>query len=356
MSQQPFPPPPLEVAPVGITVIGIGGAGGNVVRQLANDGIAGVALIAANTDRQALAYGRIAQKICLGEQTTRGMGAGGDPLVGQRAAEESAAAIADLIGDAGLVFIAAGMGGGTGTGAAPVVAGIARERGALTVAVVTRPFGFEGRRRARVADQGISQLRAIADTVIIVPNDRLVQISARTTSLISAFGHSDTVLRLGVQGIADLVSRPGLINIDFADLRTIMGDAGLALLGIGAGRGPDRAVEAVRRAMACPLLEGQIEGARRLLLNFSGGPDLGLLEVNRAAELISRTIDAEANIIFGTTIDPQAPDDLVKVTLVASGFNDRSASRSHPQAVNLQSVFCELPPPSTSRRTLETNQ
>lgn len=311
----------VEPPQVSINVVGVGGAGGNVVNSLAGVRLPAVKTLAVNTDRQALHGIRADQTICLGESFTRGLGAGGDPLVGQQAAEESAQALSDALSGSDLVFIAAGMGGGTGTGAAPIVAQIARELGALTVALVTRPFGFEGRRRARMAEQGLSQLRPIADTVIVVPNDRLLQAAARTTSMRAAFGMADTVLRHGVQGLAELVGRHGMINVDFADVRAIMGEAGPALLGIGAARGPDRAFEAARRAMACPLLEGRLEGSRRLLLNIAGGEDLGLLEVQRAAELVSRTIDAEANIIFGASVDPGLSDGRVIVTLVATGFS-----------------------------------
>lgn len=337
-------------APITIKVVGVGGAGGNVLDRLAAAGMSGADLLAVNTDRQALARRAPIQSFCLGEDLTRGLGAGGDPLVGQRAAEESTAALQKALHGADMVFIAAGMGGGTGTGAAPVVAEIARQQGALTVAIVTRPFNFEGRHRGRVAEQGISQLRAIADTVIIVPNERLIQAAARTTSILTAFGMADTILRFGVQSIADLVARRGLVNVDFADVRTIMGEAGPALLGIGVGRGADRAVEAARKAMACPLLEGQLEGARRLLLNVSGGADLGLFEVNRAAELIASTVDPEANIIFGAMVDPDCADDTIKVTLVATGFADvpppRHITRKPPVELS-EATMLKAPQPQT---------
>jgi cell division protein FtsZ len=311
---------PPAAPSVSISVVGVGGAGGNVVDHIAAGPIAAVSTLALNTDAQALQGSAAARRILLGERCARGLGAGGDPGAGQQAAEESAAAISQALRGSDLVFIAAGLGGGTGTGAAPVVASIARELGALTVALVTRPFGFEGRRRAATAEQGIAQLRAIADTLVVVPNDRLVQLAARTTSIVDAFARADAVLRMGVQGVADLMLQRGLINVDFADVRAVMGEAGPALLGIGVGSGQDRAVEAVRRAMACPLLEGRLEGARRLLLNISGGEDLGLLEVNRAAELVARTVDADANIIFGAALDPGLKQGFVKVTLLATGF------------------------------------
>ncbi len=307
--------------PISIKVIGVGGAGGNVIERLVASGMRGADLMVANTDRQALCGARATTQLSLGDTYTRGLGAGGDPLVGQAAAEESQAQLYAALAGADMVFIVAGMGGGTGTGAAPVIAQIARELGALTVAMVTRPFAFEGRRREGVAEQGIAQLRAIADTIIIVPNERLVQASSRGTSVVQAFGLADNVLRLGIQGIIDLIVQHGMINVDFADIRAIMSEAGAALLGIGVGSGADRTAEAVRRAMSCPLLEGRIEGAHRLLLNITGDDQIGMLEINRGAELVARTVDREANIIFGAMIDPTLPEGKIKVTLVATGFS-----------------------------------
>jgi cell division protein FtsZ len=313
-----------------IKVVGVGGAGGSVVDRLVAGGLRGTELIAVNTDVQALRVARSVTQICIGETCTRGLGAGADPLVGQAAAEESVGRLREALRGADMVFIVAGMGGGTGTGAAPVVAKVARELGALTVGVVPRPFAFEGQRRARVAEQGIAQLRAVADTIIIVPNERIVQASARSTSVVQAFSMADNVLRYGIQGLVDLITRHGMINVDFADIRAIMCQAGPALLGIGMGDGADRAIEAMRRAMACPLLEGRIDGARRLLLNIAGGEDLGLLEINRAAELAARSIDREANIIFGAMLDPSLPAGKVKVTLVATGFGAAPAALARP--------------------------
>jgi cell division protein FtsZ len=320
---------------IAIRVVGVGGAGGSVVDRLIAGGLKGTDLIAVNTDIQALRGARATTRICIGEACTRGLGAGGDPLVGQEAAEESRSLMRAALAGADMVFIVAGMGGGTGTGAAPVVAQVARELGALTVGVVTRPFGFEGQRRAKVAEQGIAQLRTIADTIIIVPNERIVQAAARSTSVIQAFSLADGVLRYGIQGLVDLITSHGMINVDFADIRAIMSESGPALLGIGVGDGADRAVEAVRRAMACPLLEGRIDGAHRLLLNITGGEDLGLLEINRAAEIAARAIDREANIIFGAMIDPALPSGKVKVTLVATGFAGAPAApaRQHTPAI-----------------------
>ncbi|MEI7770292.1 MAG: cell division protein FtsZ [Chloroflexales bacterium] len=320
------------VRQIAIRVVGVGGAGGNVIDRLIAGGLKGADLIAVNTDTQALQGSRATTQICLGVQCTRGLGAGGNPQVGQVAAEESQNQLREALAGADMVFIVAGMGGGTGTGAAPVVAQIARDLGALTVGVVTRPFAFEGQRRAKVAEQGIAQLRTIADTIIIVPNERLIQASSRTTSMVQAFGMADSVLRYGIQGLVDLIVQHGLINVDFADIRAIMGESGPALLGIGVGDGADRATEAVRRAMSCPLLEGRIEGARRLLLNITGGEDLGLFEINRAAELATRTIDSEANIIFGAMIDPTLPRGKVKATLVATGFGGAPAAAARRPA------------------------
>ncbi|WP_129671305.1 cell division protein FtsZ [Candidatus Chloroploca sp. Khr17] len=313
----------LTVSPpeLRIRVIGVGGAGGNVINCLVKHRMAAIDTLAANTDRQALSGGRAGGLICLGENLTRGLGAGGNPEVGRHAAEESLKALTAALRGADMVFIAAGMGGGTGTGAAPIVAEVARELGALTVALVTRPFSFEGRRRARTAEEGLEALRAVADTVIVVPNDRLLQVAGRSTTVRESFSMADAVLRHGVQGIADLVTNHGLINVDFADVRTIMSEAGPALLGIGSAQGADRAVEAARRAMACPLLEGRLEGASRLLLHVSGDEDLGLFEVERVAEMVARTIDPDANIILGATIDPTMNNGSVKVTLVATGFS-----------------------------------
>ncbi|WP_167857339.1 cell division protein FtsZ [Candidatus Chloroploca mongolica] len=326
----------LTVSPpeLRIRVIGVGGAGGNVINCLVKHRMAAIDTLAANTDRQALSGGRAGGLICLGENLTRGLGAGGNPEVGRHAAEESLKALTAALRGADMVFIAAGMGGGTGTGAAPIVAEVARELGALTVALVTRPFSFEGRRRARTAEEGLEALRAVADTVIVVPNDRLLQVAGRSTTVRESFSMADAVLRHGVQGIADLVTNHGLINVDFADVRAIMSEAGPALLGIGSAQGADRAVEAARRAMACPLLEGRLEGASRLLLHVSGNEDLGLFEVQRVAEMVARTIDPDANIILGATIDPTLSNGSVKVTLVATGFSlQESVPLAQPYAI-----------------------
>jgi cell division protein FtsZ len=321
-----------------IRVVGVGGAGGNVIDSLIGNHPA-VDTLAVNTDRQVLHASRAGRVICLGEVTTRGLGAGGNPAVGRRAAEESAALLRDALRGTEMVFLAAGMGGGTGTGAAPVVAEIARQAGALTVALVTRPFSFEGRHRARLAEEGLARLREVTDTVIVIPNDRLLTASTRSTTVRGAFAMADTVLRYGVQGIADMITRHGMINVDFADVRTIMSGAGPALLGLGIGMGNDRAVDAARRAMACPLLEGRLEGSSRLLFNISGGEDLGLFEVHRAAELVSSAVSPDANIIFGASIDPNMSNGQVKVTLVAAGFQTQEAAPAQRPAA------ASTPPP-----------
>ncbi len=303
-----------------IKVIGVGGGGNNAVNRMINAGLKGVEFVAVNTDNQALQGAQAAEKIQIGSKLTRGLGAGANPEVGQRAAEESRDDIAAALKGADMVFITAGMGGGTGTGAAPVVAEVAKELGALTVAVVTRPFTFEGRRRQMLAEKGIAALKQKVDTLITIPNDRLLQVVEKRTSLTEAFRTADDVLRQGVQGISDLIAIPGLINLDFADVKTIMSDQGSALMGIGVGAGENRAGEAARTAISSPLLETSIEGAKGVLLNITGGGDLSLFEVNEAAEIISQAADPEANIIFGAVIDENLKDE-IRVTVIATGFD-----------------------------------
>jgi cell division protein FtsZ len=304
-----------------IKVIGVGGGGNNAVNRMISAGLRGVEFIAVNTDHQALGGALAPTKLQIGTKLTKGLGAGADPEVGARAAEESREEIADALRGADMVFVTAGMGGGTGTGAAPVVAEVARELGALTVGVVTRPFTFEGRKRALQAEKGIGNLRGAVDTLITIPNDRLLQVVDKKTSIMDAFRLADDVLRQGVQGISDLIQVPGLINLDFADVKTIMSNTGTALMGIGVGRGETRAVDAARAAISSALLETTIEGARGVLLNITGGPDLGLLEANEAAEIISQAADPEANIIFGAVIDESITDE-IRVTVIATGFGD----------------------------------
>ncbi len=303
-----------------IKVVGVGGGGNNAVNRMIEAGLKGVEFISLNADAQALLMSDADYKVQIGEELTKGLGAGANPDVGFQAAEESKEEIKDALKGADMVFVTAGKGGGTGTGAAPVIAEIAKEMGALTVGVVTRPFSFEGRKRALQADQGIAMLREKVDTLIIIPNDRLLQVAEKKTSILDAFRVADDVLRQGVQGITDLITVPGLINLDFADIRTIMSNAGSALMGIGVSAGDGRGPEAAKAAISSPLLEASIEGAQGVLLNISGPSDMGLYEVNEAAEIIANAAHPEANIIFGAVIDDSLGDE-VRVTVIATGFD-----------------------------------
>ncbi|MGH2706586.1 MAG: cell division protein FtsZ [Actinomycetota bacterium] len=303
-----------------IKVAGIGGGGVNAVNRMIDSGLRGVEFIAINTDAQALLMSDADVKLDIGRNLTRGLGAGADPDVGRQAAEAHRDEIEEVLKGSDMVFITAGKGGGTGTGGAPVVAEIAKGLGALTIGVVTRPFSFEGRRRSVVAEQGIMTLKDKLDTLIIIPNDRLLQVCDETTSVLEAFRMADEVLLQGVQGITDLITTPGLINLDFADVKTIMTNAGSSLMGIGTARGEKRAMEAARNAISSPLLESSIDGARGVLLNISGGSDLGLFEVHEAAEIIAKSVHPDANIIFGAVVDDQLGDE-VRVTVIASGFD-----------------------------------
>src|SRR6266699_3720664 len=304
-----------------IKVVGVGGGGTNAVNRMVDVGLRGVEFIAANTDAQALAMCDADIKLNIGHELTKGLGAGANPQVGLAAASESRDDIKEALKGADMVFVTAGEGGGTGTGAAPVIAEIAKnEIGALTVGVVTRPFDFEGAQRSRQASDGIERLREVVDTLIVIPNEKLLSIVERRTSILDAFREADNVLRQGVQGITDLITIPGLINLDFADVRTIMHDAGSALMGIGAANGENRAAEAAKGAISSPLLEESVEGATGILLNITGPRDLGLFEVNEAAEIIHSAADANANIIFGAVID-EAMQDEIRVTLIATGFD-----------------------------------
>jgi cell division protein FtsZ len=302
-----------------IKVVGIGGGGCNAVNRMIDAGLKGVEFIAINTDAQALLMSDADIKLDIGRDLTRGLGAGSDPDVGQKAADDHRSEIEEVLRGADMVFVTAGEGGGTGTGAAPVVAEIAKTQGALTIAVVTRPFNFEGRRRAVQADQGITRLKEKVDTQIVIPNDRLLSVANDKTSVLNAFGMADEVLLQGVQGITDLITTPGLINTDFADVRMIMTDAGSALMGVGYASGEGRALQAARQAISSPLLEAAIDGARGILLNISGASDMGLFEVNEAAQVIHEVAHPEANIIFGTVIDDEMGDE-VRVTVIAAGF------------------------------------
>jgi cell division protein FtsZ len=312
-----------------IKVVGVGGGGSNAVSRMVDAGLRGVEFIAANTDAQALAMLDADVKINIGRESTRGLGAGANPEVGLAAASESRDDIKEALKGADMVFVTAGEGGGTGTGAAPVIAEIAKnEVGALTVGVVTRPFEFEGAQRAKQARDGIQRLREVVDTLIVIPNERLLSVVERRTSMLDAFREADDVLRQGVQGITDLITIPGLINLDFADVRTIMHDAGSALMGIGGGSGENRCSEAAKAAISSPLLEEAIDGATGILLNITGGKDLGLFEVHDAAEVVHGAADADANIIFGAVIDEDMSDE-VRVTVIGTGF-DRRYDRGRP--------------------------
>ena len=307
-----------------IKVIGVGGAGNNAINRMIESGIKGVEFIAINTDRQALQLSKASSKIQIGEKLTRGLGAGANPDIGMQAAEESKAEIAEMLRGADMVFVTAGMGGGTGTGAAPIVAAAAKELGILTIGVVTKPFTFEGKKRLSQAERGIESLKGKVDALVVIPNDKLLQIIDRKTSINDAFRMADDVLRQGVQGISDLIAVTGTVNLDFADVKTIMKDTGMAHMGIGRASGENRAEDAAKQAVQSPLLETSIEGARGVIINITGGEDLGLHEVNTAAELVQRSVDPEANIIFGTVTDPNMGED-IQITVIATGFEKPEA-------------------------------
>jgi len=312
-----------------IKVVGIGGGGVNAVNRMIDEGLKGVEFIAINTDAQALLMSDADVKLDVGRELTRGLGAGANPDIGSKAAEDHREEIEEVLKGADMVFVTAGEGGGTGTGGAPVVANVARSLGALTIGVVTRPFGFEGKRRAAQADLGIERLREEVDTLIVIPNDRLLSISDRHVSVLDAFKAADQVLLSGVQGITDLITTPGLINLDFADVKSVMSGAGSALMGIGSARGDDRSVAAAEMAISSPLLEASIDGAHGVLLSIQGGSDLGLFEINEAAQLVSNSAAPDANIIFGAVIDDALGDE-VRVTVIAAGFDEARLARSRP--------------------------
>ncbi|HNX76572.1 MAG TPA: cell division protein FtsZ [Candidatus Rifleibacterium sp.] len=308
-----------------IKVIGVGGGGSNAVNRMIEAGLSGVEFITANTDAQALTRSNAKIKIQLGDKLTKGLGAGANYEVGKKAAEDDREAIAEVLEGADMVFITAGMGGGTGTGAAPVVADVARELGALTVAVVTKPFSFEGKKRSNAAELGIKSLRDRVDAIIVIPNDKLLQISKENVTMLQAFGYADDVLRQGVQGISDLIVVPGDINTDFADVKTIMSNAGSALMGIGIAEGENRAVNAAQMAISSPLLESSIQGAKGVLLNITAGPDLGIHEVNNACSIVQEVVDPDANIIFGTAVNDQMGG-TIRITVIATGFGEEGRS------------------------------
>ena len=335
-----------------LKVAGVGGGGTNAVNRMVDAGLAGVEFIAVNTDAQALLMTDADVKIQIGAEATRGLGAGADPEIGLAAAQESRDELKEALKGADMVFITAGEGGGTGTGGAPIVAELGQEIGALTVGVVTRPFAFEGRKRAEQAERGIDQLRDRVDTLIVIENDRLLQVVERKTSVVEAFRLADDVLRQGVQGITDLITEPGLVNLDFADVRTIMRDAGSALMGIGRASGENRAAEAARIAVSSPLLEASIEGATGILLNVTGGSDIGLFEVNEAAEVVTGAADQNANVIFGAVIDDSIGDE-VQVTVIATGFGGQGRRRRRPRETELDAP---LPAAASAAETFDSSQ
>lgn len=332
-----------NIGPVAnIKVIGVGGGGNNAVNRMINANITSAQFVAINTDKQALLLSKADLRLQIGDKLTRGLGAGAEPDIGQKAAEESKASISEMLKDSDLVFITAGMGGGTGTGASPVIAQIAKEMGILTIAVVTKPFSFEGRKRMENAQRGIENLRKYVDTLVIIPNDKLLKLVPKGTPIVEAFRYADDVLRQGIQGISDLIVTPSLINLDFADVRSIMKNRGLAHMGIGHGKGETKTIEAVRQAVSSPLLETTIEGATGVLINVKGGLDLPLDEVYEAADLVREVVDPSCNIIFGSGID-EAMNDEVEITIIATGFtgseqmlenNEMSKVKENVQAVN----------------------
>jgi cell division protein FtsZ len=330
-----------------IKVVGVGGGGVNAVNRMIERGLRGVEFIAINTDAQALLMSDADVKLDVGRELTRGLGAGADPEVGRRAAEDHQEEIEQALAGANMVFVTAGEGGGTGTGGAPVVARIAKSIGALTVGIVTKPFSFEGKRRMSQAEVGVQALKDEVDTLIVVPNDRLLEISDRTISMLEAFETADQVLLAGVQGITDLITTPGLINLDFADVKSVMQDAGTALMGIGSSRGADRAIKAAELAIGSPLLESSIEGAQGVLLSIQGGSNLGLYEINDAAKLVEEAVHPDANIIFGAVIDDSLGDE-VRVTVIAAGFDESKQRSSTPVVAALSDSTPEPEVPSSA--------
>lgn len=319
-----------------IKVIGVGGGGSNAVDRMIQEKIRGVQFITVNTDAQALVRSEAPNRIRIGDKLTKGLGVGGDPAKGAKAAEESRDELLEALKDADMVFVCAGMGGGTGTGASPVIAEIARESGALTIGVVTKPFSFEGARRRMLAEDGIARLKEKVDTLIMIPNDRLLHICDKKTTMDAALRTADDVLRQGIQGISELITIPGEINLDFADVKAIMSEAGSALMAIGRGVGDTRAVDAARAAISSPLLDVSIDGAKGVLFNITGGTDLTLFEVNEAADVVAKAVDPDANIIFGQVIDPRM-DGEVKITIIATGF-DQKAGKAMPMSEKIRQI------------------
>lgn len=336
-----------------IKVVGVGGSGGSAISRMINSKLRGVEFISVNTDAQALAFNEAPVKIQIGKETTRGLGAGADPEVGRKAIEENKEEVYETLKGSDMVFVTCGMGGGTGTGAAPFIAEIAKELGALTVGVVTKPFSFEGLRRKKLAEMGIAEMKDKVDTLITIPNDRLLQVIDKKTSLFDAFGVVDDVLRQGVQGIADLIIYHGIINVDFADVKAIMSDAGSALMGIGHGTGDNRAIEAARAAIDSPLLELSIDGAKGILFNITGGPDLGMYEIDEAAKAITEAADADANIIFGAIID-EAMQGEVKITVIATGFESDHKTLAKKAYSPVETPINDIPGSQILRRAERT--
>ena len=339
-----------------IKVIGVGGGGGNAVNRMIENDVQGVEFVAINTDAQVLRLSKAEKRIQIGKMLTRGLGAGADPEIGRRAAIESEDELRELLSDTDMVFITAGMGGGTGTGAAPVIAKYARELGCLTIGIVTKPFSFEGRRRVATALEGLDELKPYVDTLIVVPNDRLLYVVDRSTSMLEAFREADNVLRQGVQGIAEIITVPGLINVDFADVKTVMKDKGTALMGIGIASGPDRAIEATKKAIHSPLLDANIDGATDAIVNISSGVDIALWEVNEAVEAIQKASTTEISIIYGTTINQDIKEEII-VTVIAAGFDEKNqvqfkdiGVKPHEEEVEKQVVVHEEEPKKKKRR------
>ncbi|WP_423224071.1 cell division protein FtsZ [Candidatus Amarolinea aalborgensis] len=335
-----------------IKVLGIGGGGSNAVNRMIDAGIQGVEFIAVNTDAQALMLSQAPQRLRIGDKLTKGLGSGGNPEIGMKAAEESTEDIQALVKGADMVFVTAGIGGGTGTGAAPVIARVARDMGALTIGVVTKPFSFEGSRRMRSADEGIARLKEHVDTLIVIPNDRLLQVVDKKASIETAFRTADDVLRQGIQGISELITVPGLINLDFADVRTIMSEGGSALMAIGRAKGENRAKEAAEQAIHSALLDVSIDGAQGILFNVTGGPDLTLFEVNEAAEIVRAGVHPEANIIFGAVIDPTMTDE-IRITVIATGFEAAHAMRRPANTAQVLRADARQAQPATSSSTTQ---
>jgi len=345
----------FEMEPLAkIKVIGVGGGGSNAVNRMIENGVKGVEFVTVNTDAQALNLTKSELKLQIGDKLTRGLGAGANPEVGKKAAEESREFITNSLRSADMVFVTAGMGGGTGTGAAPVIAELAKESGALTVGVVTRPFTFEGRKRSMQAEAGIEALKEKVDTLIVIPNDRLLEIVDKKTPMLEAFREADNVLRQAVQGISDLIAVPGLINLDFADVKTIMSERGSALMGIGHATGENRAMEAARKAIMSPLLETSIEGARGVIMNITGGSNLSLYEVNEAAEIVIAASDPEVNMIFGAMIDDNLKDE-IKVTVIATGFEHKGPTR-RPASTPTAATQTQAQPDLTGGQSNEARQ